>query len=445
MDRKWVYEPLPSANEFHTHIDHTFRGFSGPVGSGKSYAFSYEGLFQAYRWNPGLLGLIGAPTYPLLRDATRRTFLEVLDLEQIPFAFNKAENRITLIEVGSEIIFRSLEDYERLRGSNLAWFGVDELTYCRPAAWSRLEARLRHPQANWLCGFAAWTPKGFDHVYEQFIGKPGPDYWAKLASPRENVHTDATGLYDRLAESYDEKLYRQEVLGEYLNVLSGNAYYAFDRARNVRQVEYESMATLVWSLDFNVDPMCSVLAQVIDTTSRVDMLQGRRTAVVEIIDEVYLRNSNTPAACDAFHQKASKFFRGYPLQVNVYGDASGSARQTAGAGSESDWQAVREFFSRHREYTANFKYKAANPAVRDRVAAVNAMLRNSLDQARLFIDPRCKELIRDLERVVWKEGSPLLDKDSDGMRTHMSDALGYLIERDFGLRPAGGLRPEYIA
>jgi hypothetical protein len=445
VDREWLYKPLPTASLFHYDYVHTYKGFSGPVGSGKSYAFAYEALNLAYFWNRGLLGLIGAPTYPLLRDATRRTFLEILELEEIPYSFNKNENRITLLDPGSEIIFRSLDNYERLRGPNLAWFGVDELTYCKPAAWSRLEARLRHPKANRLCGFAAWTPKGFDAVYEAFIAKPGSQYKAFLASPRENPYTDATGLYDRLAESYDQKLYQQEVLGEYLNVLSGNAYYAFERARNMQQVEYESSASLAWSLDFNVDPMCSVIAQVVDTTSRADMLSGRRSGVIQVLDELYLRNASTPQACEAFHQKASRFFRGFPIQVNIYGDASGSARQTAGAGAESDWQAVREFFSRHREYTPSYKYSRSNPPVRDRVAAVNGMLRNSLGQSRLFVDPRAKNLIRDLERVVWKEGSPLLDKDSDGMLTHLSDALGYLVETEFGVRPAGGYRPEFIA
>jgi hypothetical protein len=283
-------------------------------------------------------------------------------------------------------------------------------------------------------------------VYERFVGSPKADYWAVLASPRENPHTANTGLYDRLAESYDDKLFRQEVLGEYLNVTSGLAYYAFDRARNMQQLDYESMQPLVWSLDFNINPMCSVLAQVIDTTTRADMLSGRRSGVIQVFDELYLPDCNTPQACEKFHEKAAKFSRnGFQVQVNIYGDPAGNARQTAGSGADSDWQAVREFFSRHREYSPSFKYRNAHPPVRDRVAAVNAMLRNSQGQCRLFVDPRCKNLIRDLERVTWKQGSPELDKGSDATLTHLSDALGYFIEAEFGLRPAGGYRSEYIA
>ena len=80
--------------------------------------------------------------------------------------------------------------------------------------------------------------------------------------------------------------------------------------------------------------------------------------------------------------------------------------------------------------------------------AVNAMLCNSQGIRRLFIDSRCRRLIRDLERVSWKADnhgnlSAQLDK-SDPELTHTSDALGYLIERDFGLHPEVGFRADFI-
>lgn len=410
------------------------------MGSGKSYAFAYEALFQAYLWNPGLLGLIGAPTYPLLRDSTRRTFFEILELEEVPYSFNKSENRLTLLENGSEILFRSLDSYERLRGTNLAWFGVDELTYCRPEAWSRLEARLRHPQAHRLRGFAAWTPKGFDAVYEKFISKPGRDYWAVLATPRENPHSTNTGLYDRLEASYDDRTYQQEALGMYLNVNSGQAYHAFDRRVNVRPTRYDPNLPLIWCLDFNINPMCSVICQAVDATSHLDRMSGRKRAVVNVLDELYLPNSPTPRACEEFSRLAAKYFNGSIMPITIYGDASGSQRQRASAGATSDWEAVRDFFARNREFKPIFKYKPRNPAPRDRVAAVNGLLRNALGETHLFVDPACEKLIRDLERVVWKQGTPELDQDTDHGLTHVSDALGYFIESEYGARRNGGPR-----
>ena len=138
-----------------------FKGFSGPVGSGKSRALCYEALKLSYE-NRDCVGVIGAPTYPMLRDSTQKTFFELLDQNEVPYRFHKSENSLYLREPRSQILFRSLENFERIRGTNLAWFGVDELTYCRPEAWLRLEARLRDPKAKHRCGFASWTPKGFD-------------------------------------------------------------------------------------------------------------------------------------------------------------------------------------------------------------------------------------------------------------------------------------------
>jgi hypothetical protein len=424
-----------------------FKGFSGPVGSGKSLAFCHEALKLAYL-NGRCFGLIGAPTYPMLRDSTRATFLDILVANAIPHTFLKAENVVYLPEPDSTVLFRSLDDFERLRGTNLAWFGVDELTYSKREAWSRLEARLRAPRAKQLCGFAAWTPKGFDWVYRRFVahGHPG-GYSAVIARPAENTALPAD-FYERLKESYDERFYRQEVLGEYLNVFSGQAYHAWDRAVNLAPVAYDPAWPLCWALDFNIDPMCSVLAQVIDATTRQDALLGRRRTLLRVIDELALPDTRTVQACAVLIDRLKTQF---PLfwktsrAIQVYGDASGDNRHSSS--KATDWQQVRECL-RAAGLNAVFRVPNANPPVRDRVNAVNAMLRNSAGESRMQVDPRCRELVMDFEEVSWKRdsaGNPLGDiAKTDPRRTHLSDALGYLIAWECPVLPAGGPRSEVI-
>lgn len=144
---EWQYQALPAQQAFHADLATRFKGYSGPIGSGKSYALVYEALFLS-RMNPGLLGLVGAPTYRMLQDSTQRTFFEVLASEGVEYIFNKQENRLRFPTNGSEIIFRTMENPDRLRGPNLAWFALDELTYTREDAWTRLLGRLRHPEAR---------------------------------------------------------------------------------------------------------------------------------------------------------------------------------------------------------------------------------------------------------------------------------------------------------
>src|SRR5581483_5772849 len=159
--------------------------------------------------------------YPMLRDATLSSLFEILNLNRIPYEFNKAENVLTLKEVRSRIMVRSLDDFERLRGTNLAWFGVDELTYTTEEAWLRLEGRLRDPKATRLCGFAVWTPKGYDWVYERFVAERVEGYDVVMAQPFENRHLldRVPDYYERLKSSYDARFYQQEALGQYLHLL----------------------------------------------------------------------------------------------------------------------------------------------------------------------------------------------------------------------------------
>jgi phage terminase large subunit len=73
------------------------------------------------------------------------------------------------------------------------------------------------------------------------------------------------------------------------------------------------------------------------------------------------------------------------------------------------------------------------------------MLYNQAGERRLVVDPSCKELITDFERVHWKTDakgnmSPDIDK-SDPQRTHLSDALGYMIAQEFGMHGRYGEMP----
>ena len=174
------YQPLRSQAQFH-RSKARFKGFSGPIGSGKSQALCQEAIRLAFV-NGGTMGLLGAPTYPMLRDATRRALLSVLEANEIPFAHHKSDSIVEFTQNGSKILLRSLDEYERLRGTNLAWFGIDELTYCKEDAWLRLEGRLREPKAVQHCGFAVWTPKGKDWVYRRFVEDRNPEYDVTFAT-----------------------------------------------------------------------------------------------------------------------------------------------------------------------------------------------------------------------------------------------------------------------
>lgn len=412
-----AYTALPSQKLFHNSAAR-FKGFSGPIGSGKSQALCQEAIKLSYV-NTGRTGLIGAPTYPMLRDATQAALLDALNVNRIPYEFNRGENFLVFKETRSKIIFRAVEEFERLRGSNLAWFGLDELTYTSEGAWLRLEGRLRDPKAKRLCGFGVWTPKGYDWVYERFVARKVDGYETVTARPFENqfLLAKVPDYYERLKSSYDSRFYEQEVLGQYLTLHAGRVYAAFEREGNVGEAEVDESLPLLWALDFNVDPMSSVIAQV------------RGDGQVSVLDEIVLSRATTYDAC-------AEFCRRFPAHAGgliVYADATGARMQTTG---KSDLAILKEALNDYGGL--EFKIPRSNPVVRDRVTLMNAKL-SAADGTRLLrVDPRCGELIRDFEMVTYKEGSQLVDKDSDPRRTHLSDALGYLVWQECGGRGTVG-------
>ena len=126
MERRIRLSPVQ--HDFLT-CEERFTAFVGGIGSGKTYAGCVKDLAAA---KPGTLGLVVAPTYPMLRDATLRTFLEIAEgaIER----FNHAE-MTARVKTGGEILFRSADNPDRLRGPNLHWAHIDEGAMCPPGTW----------------------------------------------------------------------------------------------------------------------------------------------------------------------------------------------------------------------------------------------------------------------------------------------------------------------
>ncbi len=404
-------EALPSQLRF-WESSARFKGFSGPIGSGKSLALVVEAIRLSCE-NQGRWGLLGAPTYQMLRDSTQKALFEVLEENNFVFEYHKAENTVTFREWGSKILLRSMDDAERLRGTNLAWFGIDELTYSTEDVWLRLEGRLRDPKAKELKGFAVWTPKGFDWVYRKFIRDESGNYDVVQAQPFENRHLlkAVPDFYERLQKSYDGNFYEQEVLGSYLTMTGGLVYRNFNRQEHLTPAEIDPTKPLLWAMDFNVDPLCSVVAQMHGNT-------------VYVVDEIVMSRATTEQACDEMFRR----YRTYMNKLTIYGDASGNNQHTTGS---SDYKVIRDFFRRVGVQQPEQRVPTKNPFVRDRVTAVNTLLKNSVDEIHLYVDPRCKELIRDFEELAFKEGTTIPDKTKDMTRSHLSDALGYLIWQEY--------------
>jgi len=188
------------------HSPARFRGLVGGVGSGKTRA----GCVEALRMPPGTMGMVLAPTYPMLRDATLKTFLDMTEHGGVLRDFNRSEMKVTLTD-GKVILFRSADNADRLRGPNLSYFWLDEAALMQREVWLIMLGRLREaPGRAWV----TTTPRGFNWLYDVFH-TDNTDYALFRSSTRDNRWLPAAFI-PSLEQAYTSEYARQEIEGEFM-------------------------------------------------------------------------------------------------------------------------------------------------------------------------------------------------------------------------------------
>jgi hypothetical protein len=391
---------------------------------GKTFLSQIE-LCQA-AWGEGRVAWYVAPTY---KQAKRIVWKPLKELTRPYWASkpNESDLRIELI-TGGTIALRGADNYDSLRGSGLDFLVLDEYASMAREAWMEV---LRPALADRI-GRALFigTPQGYNHFFDLYEAAADQPDWDRFQFTTEDGGNVPREEIEAATHELDERTYRQEFQARFENLTAGRAYFAFDRSRNVKEVPYNPNLPIFWTLDFNVNPMASLIGQ-------------RDGNQIYVLDELVLPNSNTWDAWEEFLSRTESWITQVPLRVSVYGDATGKARDSTA--SRTDWQIVRESFGRYSDrFYPTFRIPNSDPRVKDRVYSVNGMLRNQAGERRLSIHPRCKELIKDLEQVAWKidpSGNTLSDvDDSNKNRTHLSDALGYMLNMEFGIRAKSGER-----
>ncbi len=415
-------------------------------------ALAYESLYLS-ALNPNCIGYVTAPTRTMLHGAARKAIFDMLLEEGIAFDFKGGEQDTITFKRGdpnfdstngllnpSQICFRTASNADRLRGPNISWFAMDEMTYSEEEAWGILVGRIRDPRANTHNGFGCWTPKGMDWVYKLFVNEETKDKNSDItySSPRENFHLPE-GFYADISAQYDEAWAKQELEGAYLNVFQGQVYHSYNQTENVQNCNYTPGLPLIWTLDFNVNPFCSVLLQRLDGPHQQAAGRSVIKPWTEIwaVDEIVLHDANTYQMCEAFRKRTESWVERNKnrIKVQMYGDATGARSQTSAF--SSDWQIIRDWFVEHNhlyeiEWHVNIPGFDQNPPVRGRVNAVNAALCDSNGIRRLRIDPKCAVLLNDLQVCSWRRNDEGTTMDEGKKRelTHASDALGYYIVHD---------------
>lgn len=183
----------------------------GGVGSGKTRIGCLSILQQ-----PRSVGVVVAPTYPMLRDATLRTFFELTRDSGLLQTWKASDMTATLIN-GTDVLFRSGDDADRLRGPNIGWFWLDEAAMMDVDVWNIMLGRLREaPGHAWI----TTTPRGDNWIYDRWIRKGLPGYDMVRSSSRDNPFLPPEFIAD-MESAYTNRFARQEIEGEFLTDTPG--------------------------------------------------------------------------------------------------------------------------------------------------------------------------------------------------------------------------------
>ena len=390
-------------------------GISAGYGAGKTRALAAKAVTLAAA-NQGFIGCVMEPTGPLIRDIWQNDFEDFLEHYEIPYTFRASplpEYMLHLPGGDTKILCRSFENWSRIIGLNLAWVLADEIDTVTPAiankAFPKILGRLRSGNVRQFG--AASTPEGFRWMWTTFGSEEAQTRQdRKLIKMRsvDNPHLPPDFI-ERLEANYDPTLLKAYLDGEFVNLTTGTVYDRFDRSKHViSKLPDTEREPLRVGVDFNVGNMSAVIGVKLNNT-------------LFVIDEISGAHDT-----DSLAQQIKAH---YPdRRIYIYPDASGGNRSTNA--SQTDIQILESYGMANQS-------PRANPPVRDRVSAVQALLENGKGQVRLQISASCKRMIECLELQCYTEKG---DPDKDSGHDHMNDALGYLVWREFNPLHAGAGR-----
>ncbi|MCP4660997.1 MAG: hypothetical protein GY856_36815 [bacterium] len=385
--------------------------------------------------HPGGRFFFCAPT----NDQARALYWDDL-LHAFPPEFLLGRPRHTEMSVrlitGATIRVAGLDKPQRLEGGFIDGCVLDEYADMKPDVWSKhiragLSSPGRPPGFAWFLGVPDFRGPHFRALYNDAKSPDRPEWDAFHWKSADVLDPDEI---EQAKADLDEVSFAQEYEASFV-VATGRAYYPFDREIHARErLEYDPAEDLIFAFDFNVEPGVAVIAQERWFRRSPDERDDRKDVddrITACIGEVWIpKDSNTEKVC----RRLIKDWGHHEGNVLCYGDPSGGARGSAKV-QGSDWDWIKSILRGHFRDRVKFRVDKKAPLEKTRVNAVNARLRTADGRLHMLVCPvKAPHVCDDLEMVALLEGgSGEIHKPSGSELTHISDAVGYYVEKAHGL------------
>lgn len=400
-----------------------FSAFVAGFGSGKTWV-GCAGIGKfVYEWPRVNQGYF-APTYRDIND----TFYPTIEESLFDWGLTtKVRTGVHEVDIYRGRTFmgvikcRSMDDPGSIVGFKIGHALVDEIDVLTEdksnTVWRKVIARMRVKKEGLQNSVdITTTPEGFKFVYRKFKKdirenpKRAASYGLVQASTYDNEIYLPDDYIPSLYEDYPANLIEAYINGQFVNLTTGSIYTTYDRTANGCTDKIEDNETAFVGMDFNVGHMAAVIHVKRDSQPR---------AVGEIV-EAY----DTPDMIRRLKETLWKYEGGNfkaTRQIRVYPDASGDSRKSVNA-SKTDLALLKD---------AGFIVcaPAANPPVKDRINAMNAMICNANGERRYKVNADlCPTYAEALEQQPWaKSGEP----DKTTGHDHINDAGGYFIHKEY--------------
>lgn len=424
-------KPLPKQEQFMQLVlspdGPKYVRYVGGIGSGKSLIGCITILALAVQY-PGTY-LIARQYYPELKDTTYQTFLDICPEELIQ-EHRVADKLIRLRSNGgtATILFRPLEEPDKLRSLNLNAFYIDEANQVSEAAFTLLQGRLRGPHVR--KGFLTQNTGGMDWSWRWFVkkdmikdDKTKALFYNIKAPSTENVNLP-DGYVETMLATWSDARIRREIYADEES-FEGQVYSEFKQDIHViPPFAIPADWTKVVGADHGYRNPAAWIWVAVDGDENLYVYREFYEREWDI--EEICRGKREPGTGRRIEPGVIKLNRGQKLDA-IYIDPATKAKRGTKGGAE---------FDQYTEYLPNdWALITANNRKEAGIDRVKQYLKVNpkTNKPKLFIFSNCQNLINEIltyrykEIPVGRQGSENEKEEPVKNNDHALDALRYAV------------------
>jgi len=350
-----------------------YGGYFGEFGNGKTLA----GILRSIRLStiPNNTGIILRKIFADLRDTTLASFHEYFP--NLKKFYNETKHA-HIFPNGAIIRWRGIDrigTIERLKNYDIGWFWIEQAEEVLEEAWHILCGRLKKNvklQSGWITA----NPAGHNWCWKLFIGPYKNKEYEYFQPPaRWNAPNLPKGYYEE-----KERMWPKAMVDRFLNGLhegyEGLIYDCFSTEKHVKII----------NMNGNVDKVFEAQDYGISNTSPMVWLWVAKLKdnTYYVFDEYYKYNAKL--------REVSSFISAKRLTMQFQIMATYGCPRTFH--KEKDGLSPADYFRKNygiiiRPYYVNFEVRYP-------------ILYNLFKANRLFISPKCTNLINEISKYVWE-------------------------------------------